>query len=295
MTSGPQSSTVVPKCYGVGVVGRRKPKFLPPGSNRPRLTVHQIVAYNFRRAREREGWTQVQTSDALEPYLGFKLNQAGVSAIEKTYDSDRRRNIDVAEVVAFARCFGLPVGWFFLPPPGQATDLVEPVNEEDDRWWMQAGDLMAYVLGTMMGWDALVARVVDHLESSDRDATWEALQRAFAGVQGAGWAKQIDLRRQALLAATLARNASPGEQTITQMAELLVELVKLTPIGFNELRHHNPDEALRLLAAGDELVQPFLRDPDDPVVDAGPRPSGGFNDLEPIEVERAFDAHEPEG
>src|SRR4051812_7193834 len=88
------------------MVRRRKDKLLPPGANRPRLTVHQIVAYNFRRAREREGWTQVRTSDALEPYLGFKLNQAGVSAIEKTYDSDRRRNIDVAEVVAFSRCFG---------------------------------------------------------------------------------------------------------------------------------------------------------------------------------------------
>ena len=42
------------------------------------------------------------------------------------------------------------------------------------------------------------------------------------------------------------------------MAELLVELVKLTPIGFNELREHDPDEALRLLAEGDELVQPFI-------------------------------------
>jgi hypothetical protein len=276
------------------VVGRRKSKPVAPGSHRPRLTVHQIVAYNFRRAREREGWTQVQTSEALEPYLGFRLNQAGVSAIEKTYDSDRRRNIDVAEVVAFARCFRLPIGWFFLPPSGQAMDLVEPVNEEDDRWWMQAGDLMALVLGTMTGWDALVARIVDHLESSDPDATWEALQHAFAGVQGAGWAKQIDLRRQAMLAATLARNATPGEQAITQMAELLVELVKLTPLGFNQLRHYNPDEALRLLAAGDELVQPFLPFPDGADADAGPRPTGGFNDLEAIDVERAFDVHEPE-
>jgi hypothetical protein len=275
------------------MVGRRKSKLLPPGSNRPRLTVHQIVAYNFRRAREREGWTQVQTSEALEPYLGFKLNQAGVSAIEKTYDSDRRRNIDVAEVVAFARCFGLPVGWFFLPPPGQATDLVEPVDAADDRWWMQAGDLIAHAVGTMTGWDALVGRIVDHLESSDREATWEALQLAFAGVRGAGWAKQVDLRRQALLAATLARNATPGEQAITRMAELLVELVKLTPIGFNQLRHLNPDEALRLLAEGDELVQPFiaLRDDD---IDPRLRPRGGFNDVEPMDVEHAFDVHEPE-
>ena len=75
------------------------------------------------------GWTQVETSDRLEPFLGYKLNQAGVSAIEKTYDTERRRNIDAAEVVAFSRCFRRPIGWFFLPPPGHGGDLVEPVYE----------------------------------------------------------------------------------------------------------------------------------------------------------------------
>ena len=93
----------------------------------PTLTIHQIVAYNFARARAAAGWTQVETSDRLEPFLGYKLNQAGVSAIEKTYDSERRRNIDTADVVAFARCFQRPIGWFFLPPPKHGGDLLEPV------------------------------------------------------------------------------------------------------------------------------------------------------------------------
>ena len=94
----------------------------------PTLTVHQIVAYNFTRARQQAGWTQVETSERLEPFLGYRLNQAGVSAIEKTYDTERRRNIDAAEIVAFARCFNEPIGWFFLPPTGHARDLVEPVT-----------------------------------------------------------------------------------------------------------------------------------------------------------------------
>ena len=64
------------------------------------MTVHQVVAYNFRRAREEAGWTQSQTGEYLEPFLGARLNQAGISAIEKTFDSDRRRNIDVSELVA---------------------------------------------------------------------------------------------------------------------------------------------------------------------------------------------------
>ena len=80
------------------MVGRTKKKT----TSKPMLTVHQVVAYNFRRAREEKGWTQAQTSDALEPFLGYSLRQAGVSAIEKTFDSERRRNLDVAEVVASA-------------------------------------------------------------------------------------------------------------------------------------------------------------------------------------------------
>ena len=76
------------------------------------------------------------------------------------------------------------------------------------------------------------------------------------------------------------------------MAELLVELVKLTPIGFDHLRRSDPDEALRLLAQGDELVQPTLRSrrlTDEPTI----LPScGGFDDLEPIDVQHAFDPDE---
>ncbi len=103
------------------------------------------------------------------------------------------------------------------------------------------------------------------------------------------WEKQIDLRRQAMLAVTLVEQATPGEETITKMAQLLVELVKLTPIGFDQLRRSDPDEALRLLAKGDELVQPTLRSrhpTDEPAI----LPSrGGFDDLESIDVEHAFD------
>jgi transcriptional regulator with XRE-family HTH domain len=276
------------------VVGRKKGKHAPPSENRPRLTVHQIVAYNFRRARESSGWTQVETSKRLERYLGFKLNQAGVSAIEKTYDSDRRRNIDVAEVVAFARCFGLPIGWFFLPPPGRSTDLVEPVNPEEPQLAMPVADLVAHAIGTPFGWDSFVARIVDLFERTDRLETSTALDIAFAGVRGDGFAKQIDLRRRALFAVTLARHGSHAERVVTRMAEMLVELVNLTPHGFDQLRQSNPDEALRLLAKGDKLVEPMLRSRLAADGIAGFTPAGGFDDLEPLDVEHAFDPKEPE-
>ena len=129
------------------MVGRKRTRGAEPPP--PSLTAHQIVAYNFARARDALGWTQVETSERLEPFLGYKLNQAGISAIERTYDSDRRRNIDVAEIVAFARCFNVPLGWFFLPPATHAQDLIEPVNAGDGEWAnAPVAELIALAIGT---------------------------------------------------------------------------------------------------------------------------------------------------
>jgi hypothetical protein len=49
------------------------------------LTVPRVVSYNFARARHEAGWTQVETSDLLEPSLGYRLGQVGVAAIERTF------------------------------------------------------------------------------------------------------------------------------------------------------------------------------------------------------------------
>lgn len=85
-------------------------------------------AFELCRVRPRGGWPEQRNSTSTALFLGYRLNQAGVSAIEKTYDSERRRNIDVAEIVAYSRCFGFPIGWFFLPPAGHTDDLIEPVQ-----------------------------------------------------------------------------------------------------------------------------------------------------------------------
>jgi hypothetical protein len=58
----------------------------------------------------------------------------------------------------------------------------------------------------------------------------------------------------------LARLASPGDEVITKMAQLLVELVKLTPMGYNKLRETNPEQALALLTEGDRLVANLTRE-----------------------------------
>jgi transcriptional regulator with XRE-family HTH domain len=79
--------------------------------------LNEIVAYNFRRARELRGWTQEDAAEALERFLGQRLPQASISAIERAYEGDRRREFDAQEILMFACAFDLPLIWFFLPPP----------------------------------------------------------------------------------------------------------------------------------------------------------------------------------
>ena len=220
-------------------------------------SVHQIVAYNFRRAREEAGWTQAQTSEMLEPFLGMRLNQAGVSAIEKTFDSHRRRNIDVQEVVAFARCFGRPIGWFFLPPVGAGEAVVEPLVGDKFESDLGGADLTTHVLGTNDGWDSLLERIKE-LNSTDATAMQSALRNAFGTDAKSKVEQQLELRRQAIQAESLTRLVAPEDDVIMGMARLLVELVKTTPVGMARLRDSNPLEALELLAEGDDLVQPRL-------------------------------------
>src|SRR4051794_2242108 len=83
---------------------------------RPTFTVNQVVASNVAKARLLRGWTQQQAIDALAPYLGTKMSTASFSAIERSVDGGRVREFDADEIFAFARGFGLPIGWFFTPP-----------------------------------------------------------------------------------------------------------------------------------------------------------------------------------
>ncbi|MGH9271630.1 MAG: hypothetical protein ACRDZ2_10195 [Ilumatobacteraceae bacterium] len=268
------------------MVGRKRSRVAKEAT--PTLTVHQVVAHNFTRARQAAGWTQVETSERLEPFLGYRLNQAGVSAIEKTYDSERRRNIDAAEIVAFARCFNRPIGWFFLPPTGHAAEWVEPLDDpRDERYAFAVADLTKLVIGTPDGWKALLDRI-DELLDVDHEHTWDAISEALDGVRrDENWEHQIDLRRRALQQITLARLVGPEDEAVTRLAAVLIDLVKLTPLGYRKLRDTDPDQALALLAEADQHVESFTTDAEQRRT-AGESSTGGFDDLEPIEPAEAL-------
>ena len=98
----------------------------------PSVDLNQVVAYNVRAARELRGWTQDDFADRLEPYLGQRLTQASVSAIERAWDGERRREFDAQELLTFALVFDLPIIWFLLPPPGDhrlMRNTTRPIDE----------------------------------------------------------------------------------------------------------------------------------------------------------------------
>jgi hypothetical protein len=107
----------------------RPPKNPPPAET---VDINQVVAYNVRAARELRGWTQDDLADRLAPYTGMRPTQANVSAIERAWDGDRRREFDAHELLVFSLVFDLPIIWFLLPPPGDHRPMAgttRPVDE----------------------------------------------------------------------------------------------------------------------------------------------------------------------
>jgi hypothetical protein len=83
------------------------------------LTPNQVVAFNLAQARQWRGWTQDQAK---------RWSKASVSQAERSIAGKFVRNFDADEIVAFARAFELPLGWFFMPPPPWSDHPPAPVK-----------------------------------------------------------------------------------------------------------------------------------------------------------------------
>ena len=85
------------------------------------IDTNAIVAYNLRAIRERHGWTQEGVAERLGRLTGHQLSQASISAMERSLDGQQRRRFDAHILYLFSVVFGVPITYFFLPPPEQAT------------------------------------------------------------------------------------------------------------------------------------------------------------------------------
>lgn len=142
------------------------------------LAPNQIVAYNLAQARLWKNWTQEEAATELEPYLGARWSKASFSAAERSVDGQRVRQFSADEIVAFSRCFGLPVGFFFLPPPPSAADLpVRLAAADNPLWGITPAELIDVVLGSPGELGMMAVRVEDFFRQISSDLMTDA-QRA---------------------------------------------------------------------------------------------------------------------
>ena len=150
------------------------------------LTPNQVVAFNLTRAREWRGWTQEEAAVALEPYLGKRWSNASVSQAERSVAGRFIRNFDADEIVAFARAFEVPIGWFFMPPPpwsdqpGVAVKLATP---DAEAFGTALAELVDLVFGDEEGQALLAMRLDAFLEQLGPAPLTDAQQRVAALVQ----------------------------------------------------------------------------------------------------------------
>ena len=145
----------------------------------PTWTPNQIVAHNLAKARLLRGWTQDQAAEACAPYLGTRLSAASWSALERSVDGNRIREITADELVAFARAFDLPVGFFLTPPSAWDNHLVATPDHPDG---LEPLELFDVVIGTpenLAAWEQYLQSWPSpgHRVRLQPDGTMEALGR----------------------------------------------------------------------------------------------------------------------
>lgn len=139
------------------------------------LTPNQIVAYNLAQARMWKGWTQEEAAEQLEPYLGARWSKASFSAAERSVDGRRVRQFSADELVAFSRCFGVPVGFFFLPPPPTAADRpIQMASPDGSDFGVRPAELIDVVLGAPGEIGLMAMRVDDYFRQTSPELLTEA-------------------------------------------------------------------------------------------------------------------------
>lgn len=185
-------------------------------------TPNQLVALNVARARTMRGWTQEEAAAELAPYLGKKWSNASYSAVERSIKGTRVKQFSADDLIALARGFRVPVGWFFLPPP-PAEDAGLAVPDATSRG-VEFTTLLDIALGTddinntyreaLLTWAAESAadpelakkEMAARLAESDDLVAAKRLREAFGDVSEA----RDVLRRVAAALATLDESDSPS-------------------------------------------------------------------------------------
>jgi transcriptional regulator with XRE-family HTH domain len=159
-------------------VARRRAKDEAPPPPPRGLDVNAVVSYNLRTIRQRQGWTQEAVAQRLAQLTGHELPQASISAMERGFDGNRRRRFDAHELYLLSVVFGVPIMYFFLPPPTEDRDERYLADTEQP-----VSALYAAVLGEEWHLTEVDARLTDIGLRNPEEAN-----EATAAIYGADWA-----------------------------------------------------------------------------------------------------------
>ncbi len=193
-----------------------------PPNPRPAVDLNQVVAYNIRAARELRGWTQEEFAERLEYYLGTRLTQASVSAIERAWDGDRRREFDAHELLIFAMVFDLPILWFLLPPKGDHRLMRGTTRQVDE--------LLIWLLGRPEQLEPLYARLRELGLHDPTEA--ELIVEKLTGQPAGSRAWSYKERRKEMLLALLDQHADSFDTAVEELAKIVDHLRQTGIRGF---------------------------------------------------------------
>ncbi len=200
----------------------------------PPVNLNEVIAYNFRRARELRHLTQPEAAAALEPFIGQLLPQASISAIERSYGGDKHREFDAQEILAFACAFDLPLLWFLLPPPGDSRRL----QGTSDR----INELYRLALGREDQLEELYARFreLGMREPDTDDERWAAVH----GAPTKAMLNDYRHRRKEMLLALLTEHADGVDQAADEIGAFFDHLRQVGIRGLLAEKLNDPDMAL---------------------------------------------------
>jgi len=186
------------------------------------IDLNQVVAYNVREARRIRGWTQEELADRLEPYLGQRLTQAGVSSIERAWDGERRREFDAHELLVFAMVFDLPIVWFLLPPPGDHRVMRSTTRPVDE--------LYAWLLGQPKQLEPVYERL-RQLGITDPTTAEETVEK-ITGIPSPARQWSYRERRKELVLALLDEHADSFDKNIDEVGRIIDHLRQVGLRGY---------------------------------------------------------------
>ena len=106
-----------------------------PKSDTRTWTSAQVVAHNMARARQLRGLTQAEIAERLSKFSESRWSQATVAQAEGSVTGPRVRQFTANELVALARCFDVPVLYFFIPPEEGGSGLGTPDSPANGWPW----------------------------------------------------------------------------------------------------------------------------------------------------------------